>query len=112
VIHVRSDGHGPKIYRLHDRSHQRDDGDLSALTRPQKITFAGMRAAGVSGVLVYCSDFRCSHWTRLEAGRWADDVRLSDLEPRFICAACRRGGADVRPDWQTAESQFPTLVTM
>jgi hypothetical protein len=29
----------------------------------QKITFAEMRAAGVRGLLVYCSDYHCSHWT-------------------------------------------------
>jgi hypothetical protein len=32
------------------------------LTR-QKITFAEMRAAGVRGLMVYCSDYRCSHST-------------------------------------------------
>src|SRR5215831_4446528 len=72
---------------------------MSATT---KITFADMRAAGVSGVLVYCSDYRCSHWIKLSASRWADEVRLSDIEPRFTCEACGRRGADVRPDWQTA----------
>jgi hypothetical protein len=49
----------------------------------QKITFAEMRATGVRGVLVYCSDYRCSHSTCPDADRWADDVRLSDIEPRF-----------------------------
>jgi hypothetical protein len=29
------------------------------VTRATKITLAQMRAAGVSGVLVYCSDYRC-----------------------------------------------------
>jgi len=67
----------------------------------QKITFAEMRAAGVRGVLVYCSDYGCSHCTRLAADRWPDDVRLSDIEPRFVCAACGRRGADVRPDWDS-----------
>jgi hypothetical protein len=43
--------------------------------RPQKITFAEMRAAGVRGLLVYCSDYHCSHWTRLDADCWPDDVR-------------------------------------
>jgi hypothetical protein len=28
---------------------------------------------------------------------WPDDVRLSDLEPRFTCQACGRRGATVRP---------------
>lgn len=75
--------------------------------RPQKITFGEMRQAGVSGVLVYCADHRCNHWTRLTADRWADDVRLSDIEPRLICAACGQRGPDIRPDWQTVHSQLP-----
>jgi hypothetical protein len=60
-----------------------------------------MRAAGVCGVLIYCGDYRCSHSTSLDADRWADDVRLSDIEPRFTCWACGHPGADVRPDWTT-----------
>jgi hypothetical protein len=71
---------------------------MPALTR-QKITFAEMRAAGVRGVLVYCSDYRCCHWVRLGADRWADDVRLSDVEGGFVCTACGRRGADIRPDF-------------
>ena len=51
----------------------------------QKITFAQMRAAGVRSVLVYCADFRCGHSTSLAADYWADNVRLSDIEPRFTC---------------------------
>jgi hypothetical protein len=31
----------------------------------QKITFAEMRATGVRGLLIYCSDFRCSHSTAI-----------------------------------------------
>jgi hypothetical protein len=73
-------------------------------TTRQKITFAEMRAAGVRGLLIYCSDFRCSHWTTINGDRWPDDVRLSDLEPRFTCQACGKKGADVRPnfDWERA----------
>jgi hypothetical protein len=33
------------------------------------------------------------------ADHWADDVRLSDIEPRLICSACVKRGADVRPDF-------------
>jgi hypothetical protein len=62
----------------------------------QKITFAEMRAAGVRGRLIYCSDFRCSHWTAISGDRWPDDVRLSDIEPRFACQACGQHGADMR----------------
>jgi hypothetical protein len=37
------------------------------VTGPQKITLADMRAAGVRGLLVYCSDYHCSHWTAIRA---------------------------------------------
>jgi len=30
---------------------------------------------------------------------WPDDVRLSDIEHRFICAVCGKRGADARPDF-------------
>lgn len=58
-----------------------------------------MRESGVRGVLVYCSDYRCSHSTAHAADRWPDELRLSDLESRFSCKACGRRGADVRPDF-------------
>jgi hypothetical protein len=35
---------------------------MPAVTR-QKITRAEMRASGVCGLLIYCSDYHCSHWT-------------------------------------------------
>jgi hypothetical protein len=33
----------------------------------------------------------------MNADRWPDDVRLSDLEPLFTCQACGHRGADIRP---------------
>jgi len=42
------------MQRLHSRRDRRDDVGMS--NRPQKITFAEMRASGVRGLLVYCSD--------------------------------------------------------
>jgi hypothetical protein len=74
------------------------------IQRPQKITFAEMHASGVRGLLIYCSDYRCSHWTAISGGRWTDGARLSDSEPPYTCHACGRRGADVRPDWQSAET--------
>jgi hypothetical protein len=66
-------------------------------TRPQKITLAEMRSSGVRGLLIYCADYRCSHSIAISADRWPDDVRLSDLEPKFTCQVCWHRGADVRP---------------
>ena len=48
--------------------------------REQKITLGAMRASGVRGLLIYCSDYKCAHRT-LSADPWPDEVRLSDIEP-------------------------------
>jgi hypothetical protein len=74
--------------------------------RPVKITFAEMRDMGVRGVLVYCADYRCSHSIAVNADRWPDDLRLSDIEPRFVCQACGKRGADVRPDWNRKQVEL------
>jgi hypothetical protein len=69
------------------------------VTRDQKIRLGEMREMGVRGLLVYCSDYRCSHSIEISADRWPDHVRLSDLEPLFVCQACGERGADLRPDF-------------
>ena len=69
---------------------------MTALTRPMKITFAELRASGIRDLLVYCADYKCSHSIQMSADRWPDHVRLSDIEPLFVCAACGKRGADVR----------------
>ena len=73
---------------------------MTALTnRPTKITFAEMRQMGVRGVVIFCQDYTCSHSTAVNADRWPDDLRLSDIEQQFVCKACGKRGADVRPDF-------------
>jgi len=70
-----------------------------------------MRAAGVRGGLIYCSDYRCNHSICLDADRWPDDIRLSNFEPRFVRVACGRRVADVRRDWQAlAAAKTPALI--
>jgi hypothetical protein len=76
---------------------------MPTLTRPQKITFAEMRASGVRSLLIYSSDYRCSHSTTINGDRWPDDVRLSDIEPLFTCQLCGQRGADVRPNFHWEE---------
>src|SRR4051794_32359777 len=56
-------------------------------TRPQKITLATC-AMGIRGLLVYCSDYKCSHNVEISADPWPDDFGLSDLEPLFKCQPC------------------------
>ena len=45
-----------------------------------------------------------SHSLAIGADRWPDDLRLSDIEPRFVCRACGKRGADVRPDFQLGQA--------
>jgi len=54
---------------------------------------------GVRGSLVYCADHRCSHSIAVSGMSRPDDVRLSDIEPRSVCRACGKRGADVKPDF-------------
>ena len=71
------------------------------MKRPQKITFGEMRATGIRGLLVYCRDYKCSHMMKIapeEADKWPDDLRLSVIEPRFICTVCGLRGANIRGD--------------
>lgn len=68
-----------------------------------KITFGEMRRMGVRGVLVYCHS---GHHVALDADRWANEVRLSDIEPRFVCVGCGSRGADVRPDFDRGNPQL------
>jgi hypothetical protein len=69
------------------------------MKREQKITFGEMRQSGVRSVVIYCADYRCSHSTTALADGWPDDVRLSDLEPQFVCKVCGHRGADIRPNF-------------
>lgn len=69
------------------------------MKREQKITLSEMRSTGLQNVLVNCADYKCAHSVVLNADRWGDDVRLSDIEPRFVCQACGKRGGDVRPSF-------------
>src|SRR2546423_400276 len=60
---------------------------------------ASVRAMGLGGRLVYCSDCRCSHWGRISADQWPDDVRLSNHERLFVCEACGTRPADLRSNF-------------
>jgi hypothetical protein len=53
-----------------------------------------------------CSGLLCrpqmQHSIEMSADRWAEDIRLSDIEEGFICQACGKRGADVRPHFAPA----------
>jgi hypothetical protein len=64
---------------------------MSAVTHPQKITLAEC-VQPMRGLLIYCSDYHCSHRTTLSADGRPDDLRLSDLEPSRL--------PGLRPAWR------------
>ncbi|MCP2132821.1 hypothetical protein [Bradyrhizobium ottawaense] len=57
----------------------------------------------MSGVLVYC---HCGHHVAINADSWPDEMRLSDLEPRFVCQGCGARGADIRPDFDRGDGRL------
>jgi hypothetical protein len=55
-----------------------------------KITLGAVRSTGVHGLLIYCSDYHCSHSTAISADQWPDHI--PDLEQLFVCQACAQRG--------------------
>jgi len=72
------------------------------MQREQKITLGEMRESGPTRFIIYCADYTCGHSVVVDAGRWGDDICLSDLEPRFTCQVCGHRGADIRPLFENA----------
>ena len=72
------------------------------MPREHKITLGEMRESGPRRLLVYCADYKCAHHVEVDASRWPDHVRLSDLESLFVCRSCGHRGADVRPLFEPA----------
>jgi hypothetical protein len=60
----------------------------------------------VRGVLVYC---HCGHHVALDADNWPDDIRLAEIEPRFVCQKCGQRGAEVRPDFDLGKPQIAAM---
>jgi len=66
--------------------------------RPLKITLGDLRSTGVRDLIVFCQDYRCSHNVKLSAeyvDRWPDELRISQLEPRFVCTSCGMRGSNI-----------------
>ena len=58
-----------------------------------------MRETGVRDLIVFCADYKFSHNVKLAAmmvDQWPNDLRQSDLEPRFVCKACGKRGTILR----------------
>ena len=70
---------------------------ITAAPTKMKITFGQLRAQGARNVLVRCTDANCGHRSRLRADKWADHLRLSDIEPKLTCSVCGKVGSVLTP---------------
>jgi hypothetical protein len=75
------------------------------MPRQEKITFGAMRASGASRIIVHCGDYKCGHSVTMYPALWPDNVRLSDLEERFVCTVCGHRDTDVRPLFEPARGR-------
>lgn len=78
--------------------------------RETKITLGEMRLTDVWGLVVFCTDYKCSHSTKIDSGGWSDAIRISDIEPRFVCKACGRHGSNIQPDFDQAPLPSPRRI--
>jgi len=60
-------------------------GCQPAVAPGKAITFGMMRESRVRSILVYSADYRCRHCVAIGGDGWPDDLRQSDIEPRFVC---------------------------
>ena len=63
------------------------------------ITLGQMRAMGTRRLVVSCQDPRCGHWSTLNADRWGDHLRLSEVAPKLVCHRCGQRGSELTPDF-------------
>ena len=56
-----------------------------------------MCASGASRIIIHCGDYKCGHSVTMYPALRPDNVRLSELEDRFVCTVRGHRGADVRP---------------
>jgi hypothetical protein len=69
-------------------------------TDTKRPTIAHFKGHGVTRLIVYCTDLVCNHRAPIAFDSLADDLSLSDLQPRLRCKECGRPG-EPRPDWPT-----------
>jgi hypothetical protein len=78
------------LWRRAGHRHKRRQ-PCSSMKRQQKITLREMRASGVRGVLIYCSDYKCSHWTAISADPKSKVVQTAPDSGRYRAPLGVRG---------------------
>jgi hypothetical protein len=73
-----------------------------------------MRESGLTRLIEFCGEYKCAHSVIIGADRWADDVRLSDLEPLFVCKASPGTGSFIpQPEYlESLQPPFPSGLNL
>jgi hypothetical protein len=62
-------------------------------------------------ILISCADYTCSLSIAVNADQWPDDLRLSDIEHRFVCEVCGKRGADVKTALASLTLRSETFIS-
>jgi hypothetical protein len=89
----------PSIRSLTVTSPAEREGQYSSPVRIVALNLAEGWSRDVSEEIAKIIDYKCSDHIAVSDDQWPDDVRLPDLESRFVCKACGKRGADVRPNF-------------
>ena len=72
--------------------------------RPVKTSFAEMRHSSDARDPHLLRYYKCSYLIAISGDAWPDDIRLSDIEPGFVCKVWGKRGADQGLTSQPAKS--------
>ena len=70
---------------------------LTASSQRTQALAASPSDSRIRRTLIDGAGYHCSHSIAISGDVWPDELRLSDIEARFVCRACGKRGADVRP---------------
>jgi len=76
----------------------------------EPMTLGNMRRLGVQRLIAYCLNPSCQHEGLIDVSKFADDVEVTSLAQKIVCAKCNACGPhlDVRPNWKEQPLQFLT----
>ena len=76
----------------------------------EPMTLANMRHQGVQRLIACCLNPSCQHEAVIDVSKFADDVELTSLAQKIVCAKCNASGPhlDVRPNWKEQPLQLLT----
>jgi hypothetical protein len=76
----------------------------------ETMTLGNMRQLGVQRLIACCLNPSCQHEDLIDVSKFADDVEVTSLAQKVVCAKCSACGPhlDVRPNWKEQPLQLLT----